>query len=282
MKKLDQKGFHLVPIVVGVVVIAGIGFAGWRVLSKDKSGKTENNTSQSSGSSQTSAGSDVTWQWNGDRWEASDTAPTCSEPMAFASPVDISKATSTLYPGQQRSTGYKTHGGFLFYGSDNDDITVTIPIDSHLIKASRYIEQGDVQYFMVFTTPCGFAYRFDHLLTLSPKFQAIIDKLPEAKVDDSRTTPMEPPIAFKKGEVVATAVGFVTKKNVSTDFGVYDIRQPNAASKDSAYASRHADEKEFAYYGVCWFDLLPSADATIVKALPAGDGASGKSSDYCK
>ena len=89
-------------------------------------------------------------------------------------------------------------------------------------------------------------------------------------------------MAVKKGEVVATASGFVTKKNVSMDFGVYDLRQPNTASKNSAYASAHAQEKESAFYGICWFDLLPSADAEKVKSLPAADSRAGKTSDYCK
>ncbi len=277
--KLNQKGFHLVGIVLIVIVLGVVGFAGWKVFGKKENKQTATNTSSPSTNT---IDSDVTWQWDGERWTSSGTPPACSEPLAFASPVDISKATATLYPGQKRATGYKTHGGFLFQNSDNKDIKVTVPVDSHLIKASRYIEQGDIQYFLVFSVPCGLAYRFDHLLTLSSKFQDIINKLPEPKVDDSRTTPIDPPIAVKKGEMVATASGFVTKKNVSMDFGVYDLRKPNIASKDSAYVSTHAEEKEFAFYGICWFDLLPSADAQKVKNLPAADPQAGKTSDYCK
>lgn len=283
MMKMTKNdwGFHLTAVVLAVVVIGAIGLVGYKVFSKnDKNDSTTNSNTQQAVSSGES--SDVTWQFNGEKWEASATAPACKDPFKFESPTDLSKATQVLYPAQQRSTGYKTHGGFRFDNSNNEDITVKAPFDSHLIKASRYIEQGDVQYFMVFTIPCGMAYRLDHLLTLSPKFQAVIDKLPAAKVDDSRTTPIEPALAVKTGEVVATAVGFVTNKNVSFDFGVYDLRATNEISKDASWAAKHADDKEFAPYGVCWLDMFNATDSAKVKSLPAGDTAAGKTSDYCK
>ncbi|MEK7621420.1 MAG: hypothetical protein AAB395_03655 [Patescibacteria group bacterium] len=271
----NQRGFHIIEILIAVVVIGLLGFVVWRfVLSSNKDSQNDNSASKASS---------VTWAWDGNSWQAQGgTAPTCDPKPEFKMPADTDKVTSVLYPGQQRSTGYKTHGGFLFANSKNEDIDVTIPIDSALIKASRYIEKGDVQYFMVFTLPCGYAYRFDHLRTLTPKFQAIMDKLPEPKVDDSRTTPIEPAIAVKAGEKVATGVGFKKElQNTSMDLGIYDLRQPNVASKNSAYASKHADEKEFAFYGVCFLDYFDSDTASKLNALPAADQAAGKTSDYC-
>jgi len=274
----DNQGLaHLGAILLIGVVLAVAGFAGYRVFTK-----SDTKSSQSSSGSETSGGqtsSDVIWTPGGDKWIAQGgTPPECSGKPEFQMPADINAVTRVLYPGQQRSTGYKTHGGFLFENAANSAVDVSIPIDSHLIKASRYIEMGEVQYFLVFSVPCGYAYRFDHLRTLTPKFQAIMDKLPEPKVDDSRTTEISPAVKFSKGEKVATAVGFGSP--VGMDFGIYDVRQQNAVSKEASYIAKHESEKEFAYYGVCFLDYM-GADSAKLAALPPADSAAGKTSDYC-
>lgn len=221
----------------------------------------------------------VTWDFDGSKWVASGTAPECDEPVTLKTPVDLSQATAILYPGQTRSQ-YKPHGGFRFEGAKNTDITVTAPYDAVVTQASRYIEAGEVQYLFEFVNECGLAYRFDHLLTLSSKFQSLADKLPEAKVDDSRTTKLEPTIVTA-GEIIATAVGFTKTANVSVDFGVYDFRSPNKASENENYKSAHQDQSSLAFYGICWLDMLPSDDKLAAKALPGGDAQAGKQSDYC-
>lgn len=223
----------------------------------------------------------VTWSFDGKTWRASGEAPDCVTPLALKTPVDISKATSILYPGQTRGGNYKPHGGFRFDGLKNSDITVTAPYDAIVTQASRYIEQGEIQYLFEFVNECGVAYRFDHLLTLSPKFQALADQLPEAKVDDSRTTKLEP-TAVTAGEIIATAVGFAKTSNVGVDFGVYDLRTMNDASKSDTYRAAHESFASLTFFGTCWLDLLPDEVKTTAKALPGGDGQAGKQSDYCK
>jgi len=109
----------------------------------------------------------------------------------------------------------------------------------------------------------------------------LADMLPEAKADDSRTTKLSP-TAVTAGETIATAVGFAKTSNVSVDFGVYDLRAPNTASKSSAYQTEHKDQASLAYFGVCWLDLFSSDDKLAAKALPGGDATAGKTSDYCK
>jgi hypothetical protein len=207
-------------------------------------------------------------------------AAQCEE---MVSPVDVSLATSILYPGQTRGSDYKAHGGFRFDNSANGDITVKAPYDASVSAASRYLELGEVQYMIEFQTSCGLVYRFDHLQTLSPKLQTMIDQLPEAKADDSRTNPPKAAVDVIAGEVLATAVGHLSGEsghpNVFLDLGVYDKTKRNPASLDQSWAAEHEAEKEQDWYGVCWFDLLLAADATTVKTLPAsGDNAK---SDYC-
>ena len=290
MKKLNQTGSHLIAVVVGIVVIAVIGFVAMRVMKSkqelDAVCKNPACSIESPGSVGTKkiidTASPAKWSHDGKVWKANGTPLACPDPLTIATPVDISLATAILYPGQTRGTDYKPHGGFIFNGSINSDITVKVPIDAQLDKGSRYIEQGETQYYFVFIAPCGLMYKFDHLLTLSSQFQAYADKLPEAKPDDSRTTKFAPAIYVKKDDVVAPAVGFKNTKNVSVDFGVYDIRQPNAVSKTADWQQKHPNDNEFGAYGICWLDILSSKDAATAKALPGGDGVMGKTSDYCK
>src|SRR3989344_1264837 len=137
-----------------------------------------------------------------------ESAPTeCPDPFIFSLPIDITNATSVLYPGQIRGGDYKAHGGFRFENSAPGDILVTAPIDAKVIAGARYpANTGDIQYTFDFEHPCGVRYRLGHLLTLSPKFQEIAKKFPMPKGLDSRTTQVYPPLEIKQGEVIATAV----------------------------------------------------------------------------
>lgn len=198
-------------------------------------------------------------------------------------PTDITKATSVLYPGQVRGGDFKPHGGLRFDGLMNDNITVIAPITAKVAQGSRYIEQGELQYMFHFETDCGLDYRFDHLRTLSVKLQAAADKLPEAKIDDSRTTRINN-VTVAAGEVIATAVGFFKGEfgpNVGFDFGVYSQKQKNAAASDPVWVAAHQEDGDQATHALCWLDLLPAADAATLMALPGGDGTAGKTSAYC-
>lgn len=223
---------------------------------------------------------------------------TCESPFVFQMPVDLSRATSILYPGQIRGGNYKAHGGFRFDGSKPSEITVTAPYDAKVIAGARYPVNGEIQYTFDFEHSCGIRYRFGHLLTLMPKFQAIAEKFPMPEGLDSRTTQVSPPIEVKQGEVIATAVGLNTGgpsvyggANTFVDWGVYDYRQKNEASQRPDWQTLHASEdsswatyynSEINQYAVCWFDWISPEDKAKVLSLPSSDGKSGKTSDYCK
>lgn len=251
--RTKQAGFHLIIIPVLVIVVGVIGFVAWKVYDRQEA-------PQKASSSQAS--------------EQAKAETGCPAQPMLKSPADLSLATAVLYPGQTRGNDYKPHGGLRFDGSKTDDITVRAPMDANLTSGSRYIEQGEVQVLLEFSAPCGIKYRFDHLLTLSDKFQKAVDTtLPAAKPDDSRTTNFNPAIEVTTGEVIATAVGFKKTGNVGFDFGVYDMRQPNGTNQTGNELAKHA---------VCWLkDWLPASDVAILATLPGGDGKSGKTSDYC-
>jgi len=210
---------------------------------------------------------------------ASPTAPassSCPTPL-LQTPVDLSKVTSILYPGQERGGNYKAHGGFGFDNATDNLVTVKIPLSGKITRVVRYKELGEIQYLFEFEGNCGVSFRFDHLRKLTAKFEAVVNVFPVK--EDTRTDPVSPPVPVTVGEVIATEVGFLN--NVSVDFGVYDMRQKNEASKDPAWASAHSQFPADSY-GICWLNSLPQADSLAVRLLPSRDGKNGKTSDYCK
>ncbi|MCC7304108.1 hypothetical protein IT418_01690 [bacterium] len=231
-------------------------------------------------SSVTTQSIDITWELGENGWKAiHGNPPECKSPLQLESPVDLSKVTSILYPGQIRGNDYKAHGGFRFDTSKTNEVEVSAPLEAKIISGSRYIENGEVQYLFTFLNDCGIMYRFDHLRELSPKLQVLAEKLPAAKQDDSRTTDFSPAISVKSGELLAVKVGFLSNNNTSLDFGVYDLREKNRAAHDERWASSH---DELAQHGVCWFDLLNSNNESIIRKLPAADQSSGSKSDFCQ
>ena len=218
---------------------------------------------------------------------ASNQRATCPDPYVFDLPIDIRKATSVLYPGQIRGGDFKAHGGFRFDNSRPDEITVVAPIDAPTVTGARYPVDGEIQYTLEFENPCGIRYRLGHLLTLTPKFQAIAEKFPMPTTLDSRTTEVRPSVAVQKGATTATAVGLTGQGvggtghvNTFLDWGVYDYRQKNEASQDLAWAASHTSPTY--QYGVCWFDWISPENRVTVLSLPSSDGEHGTQSDFCK
>lgn len=280
--KYDKKaGFTLFEAVVVLVVIGLLIAGGWYVVGRNKD-KVETAKSNA-GLSEEDESSNVTWEFNGTTWQAmGGTAPDCTDRIPFKySPVDTKLATSILPPGQSRGGHYKAHGGFRFDNSQSTDISARLPLDGQLTGLVRYIEAGELQYLLTFVNDCGLSFRFDHLAALTPTFQALADKTPEPKVDDTRSDPIKNGPKFKAGEQVATAVGFAKMNNISVDFGLYDLRNPNNISKNADWASEHANEKEQAFFGTCWYDFLPQADSDRVWDLVQAADASKSASDYC-
>ena len=284
MKKIE-KGFSVVELMIAVVVIGSLGFVGWLVFNRSNTKTASNNNSSNTNTQKSTtdgSAAELIWQQTEGGWQATKTPPACPDQPIMKSPVKLDKATSILYPGQTRGGNYKPHGGFRFDNSANDDIKVTAPIDGFIIRGSRYTESGEVQYMFDVMNNCGVMYRMDHLRTLSDDMQKIAETFPEPSGGDSRTQQVSPAIYVKQGAQLATSIGFIKSKNVGFDWGVYDYRNQNEASKSASYQSAHANNKELAYYAVCWFDWLSSSDEATIRQLPGGDSTSGKNSDYCK
>lgn len=230
--------------------------------------------------------SNVNWQFDytSKTWQAIGNPPACPEPMVFPSPVNVNFASGILYPGQIRGNDYKPHGGFRYDNRDTNDIEVRAIMDGVVLKASKYLEEGEEQILFFYVNDCGFMVMHDHFLTLSPKLQAALDTVPVGREGDSRTTNIEPKVSIKSGEVLATEIGhknYKGQKNIFVDFGFYDLRRTNGVVYDAEFRARFPMIDEYGAHAVCWFDYLEANDASVVRNLPAG-GHEGKVSDYCR
>ncbi|MEK6968489.1 MAG: hypothetical protein AABX51_07730 [Nanoarchaeota archaeon] len=218
----------------------------------------------------------ILWGFNGNKWVSNGVPPACPDPFVFQSPVDLNLVSSILYPGQVRGGDFKPHGGFRTDGALGP-IEVKAPLDGYIVDVAKFNDENGINYVFDVQHPCGIMYRFGHLGAVPPKLEAIFNNAPKREFGDSRTFAVEP-VFVKTGETIATN----TQKGTGFDWGVYDLRKENDASKDPQFREAHKDEISQAYYAFCWFDYLPSEQENIVRGLPAADGKSGKNSDYCK
>jgi len=222
----------------------------------------------------------ASWMHDGQTWQASGVSPPCPTPLTFTTPVNLSRVTSILYPGQTRGGWYKPHGGFRFDApGETGDIAVVAPMATTVYRAARYLDNGQVQHMFDFINACGVLHRLDHLRDLSPRFQQIAATLPPAVEGDSRTSSIGSRQNVAVGETIGTAVGYLAG-NFFLDWGVYDLRARNEASEDPTWIAQHPGE--LAPYAICWFDYLSPGDRTKVRSLPPADGQSGAMSDYCR
>ncbi|HSE29725.1 MAG TPA: hypothetical protein VLA77_04035 [Candidatus Saccharimonadales bacterium] len=182
---MEQRGFALIEILIIVVIFVLIGAGAWWILSK-------NNVL-----SPDSKGY-VEWSFGGENWQASGNPPACEEPLTLNSPVDPNKVDSVLLPGQVRGGDFKPHGGLAVGNATDNQLDVHTVRDGYLYRASRYIQDGEVQYLFDFIDSCGVMFRFDHLATLTPQFVTYANQLPEPQVDDSRTFNVNERLLLKK------------------------------------------------------------------------------------
>lgn len=229
--------------------------------------------------SNNNSGTKIYWRLGINGWEPVGSVPQCPNPYHIIPPVDISLATSVLYPGQIRSgNNYEPGGGFRFDKSPNNVITVKVPADAQVVGGARFLVQGQLQYYFDLTVPCGIMFRYDHLLTLSPEFQKISERFTPPKENDTRTTFLDTPISVSANDTIATAVGL--NNNTFVSWTVFDHRQKNEVSRTNlSWAAEHS---WLEHYAVCPYDFLSPDLQKTVYSLPASDIIAGNKSDFCK
>ncbi len=283
MKK-KQAGFSVVEVLIVIVVLGVIGFIGWKVMADENKKEPDMaKQAQTTEPEATKEPQELIWQQTATGWQATQTAPDCAKQPLFKAPADLSKATAVLYPGQTRGGNYKPHGGLRFDKTSDNMVTVQAPLDGFIVKGTRYIADGEdeIQYGFDIMNNCGIMYRVGHLRELPDNLQKIADTFPPAGAS-SQNQNVNPPVFIKQGDILATKVGIISDKNTFFDWGVYDYRQENEASKSATFQAAHTQDKELSWHAVCWLkDWLPASDVATLAKTPAGDPASGKTSDYC-
>lgn len=218
----------------------------------------------------------IFWKHRFGKWEAPANPPACPDPIVFQSPVDLDSVTAILYPGQVRSGDFKPHGGFFI---DGRPAVVTSPIEGNVWRVAKFTDEFGLHYMFDIQHPCGIMVRLGHLGAVPSKMEAIFENVETGGYGESFTHEVDP-VWVEAGEVIATDIqgegygGF--------DWGAYDLRQENEASKDPAFREAYtASDAEQAFNAICWFDYLPPEQESVVRSLPAGDGKEGKNSAYC-
>lgn len=278
--KHKQDGFSVIEILVVLGVVSLLGLAGWYVFSRQP--KQDGSSQSATNRTENPVQNEFIWRQTATGWQPIQAPPDCPNQPIPKLPTDLHQVTSVLYPGQIRGGNYKPHGGLRFDTSTNNDITVTAPLDGFVVRGSHYLERGEVQYSFDIFNNCGIMYRLDHMSALSDEFKKLTTSWPAPQENSSQTHQVGPVVPIKQGDIVATAVGLTKSKNVFMDWGVYDFRQENAASKSATYQQNHQQDRELSWHAICWLDWLPGSNAATLKALPAGDSKSGKTSDYCQ
>lgn len=265
-----------------MVILVVIGFIGWKVWENQQSaGRSESGSVSRTQESQ-SEPARLMWKQSENGWQTDGAPPACPNQPMLAAPVDISQATSVLYPGQPRGGNYKPHGGFRFDNSKDNAVVVKAPLDGYIVRGGSYIAEGEIQYTFDVMNNCGIMYRLGHLRELPDNLQKIAAAWPEPSAS-SQTQGVSPAVFVKQGETFGTKIGLIQSNNAFFDFGVYDYRQQNQASQSSAYQSAHAGDKELSWHAVCWLrDWLPANDTAAIATLPPADPGSGKTSNYCR
>lgn len=277
---MKNKLLVIIPLVLFTIlaIILGVSYIAQQ-KSRNPGPKFATQNTNNENNSNTASG--IIWGFNGTNWVNTDAKPSnCPTSLVLQSPVDLTKVTSVLYPGQVRGGNYKPHGGFRFDNSDNS-IQIRLPIDGYIYSGSSYIEMGQRQYMVDIINNCGYMIRFDHISRLSPELEVLFkSEIPNNGEGDSRTTKFNTLKLFNAGDLIATEIGFKSPKNVGVDFGVYDLNSVNEVSKDANWSSKYKMFAEKAFYGICWLDYMNSEDKKLVYSLP-GAGTEGKVSDYC-
>jgi hypothetical protein len=276
---------------LGILVVAGtlfiVGLAGWSVFAAmSKKDKPATNTAQT-GQTETDmidaedTGRMVRWDVNADgTWKAVDpNPPICPVQPMMQAPATFNNLTLVQYPGQTRDGAYKTVGTLTFTGIGNDVVEVTAPMDATVLRGSRYVVSGEMQYNFDFVNSCGVMYRLGHLRKLTSSLEAIANTFPETSEHDGKTSRAPEGVTVMAGERIATSIGLQKAGKTFFDFGVYDLRTPNVLSQNTGYIQQNG--LELAGHGVCWFDWLPPSDAAKARNAGNAQPTAAKKNDYC-
>src|SRR3990167_2943199 len=209
----NQKGFHLLPLLI-VIVLAGLGFVGWRVFQNKNQGSPENNiTAQYKNPSEEAAikaGQQLTnnqCQGKGVPYKLSE-SPMKPEDFIIVIPYGL------MVGGHVTPIDHQYFSP-ADYKSKPDTYEVRAMADSTLVEIGSRARPFGQEYRLVFTISCTFLYYYDLVTSLTPDIKKIYD---EANSNTGSRKPIN--IKLKAGQVIGRIGG------QTLDFAVWGTTKP--------------------------------------------------------
>ncbi|MBU6431265.1 hypothetical protein KGQ29_02720 [Patescibacteria group bacterium] len=170
--------------------------------------------------------------------------------------IDPSLVTNILPPPNRPKTDLtvlKTHS---YINTQSMNAPIYAPVDMELIKGAHYVGGP---YSLDFRVSCEVMLRLAHITNPAPKIKAAFPAEPQNGSTDNQ---VNPPIAFKAGELVGYSGGPPYTPAIGFDFGVYNSSTPNrfAAEPDKYTSSIYTT-------AVCPFDYFTPAVRDEYKAI---------------
>ncbi|HSX52971.1 MAG TPA: hypothetical protein VLF90_01205 [Patescibacteria group bacterium] len=216
MKKLDQKGFHIVEIIIVLVVLGAIGMVGWRVMAKHKNSQSSNSSvpGQNSGNGQLGL---IKAGCKG------------SGPIQLThEPMDMSDVSTVLPIGTLAGAHVTPIDHLYFYPKDmtnRDAAPVYAMGDGYIVSyevRTQKVDTGAAQkpeYQLVFQHNCSIFTYFDLLTSLDPGLAK--------QINDKGGKDLH--IAVKSGQVV----GRVGAQSLDTAVYNFDMTLKGFVNPDS-------------------------------------------------
>lgn len=232
----DQKGLAHLGIILTIIVLAGIGLVGWRVMSAKKQ---ENPASQNQAASQSEQ-------------------PKTQE-LQFSQPIFNTSDISYIGPLGELNGGYEEAQTIA-------GITINIKpgavaggkeIEAHApaamtLESYAYYKVGaePSSWTLIFRLSSDATIKFDHITRASDKIVAATTTTPKS---DSREETPKSKVSFTAGEVVAYTSG----TSLAHNWNIYmnDNQHKNSFVNQARYESSHLGKKmisavcPFNYYG---------------------------------
>lgn len=216
----------------------------------------------------------ISWSYSGTSWKPEKTPSECEEFSEFRV-FDTNNLTSLTLPGYFQQEEYVTYSQISF---DTNKVNVYLPIDAYLIQAGSYLDgAGDIQYRLTFLNPCGLVLQYDHLSYVSNELSNVMKQLPNPLFQSKALHDVNP-MLVKSGSKIASKIGVYSQSDYYFNFGMYDLRDINALSKnDIEWFNKTYSTAIYSHYGVCWLEYYSDIMASEINVK----ASSSIESDFC-
>lgn len=254
----NQHGFaHLGLILLLIVVLAVVGFAGWKVFSKNSSQKANTASSTVTKQSPSTPSSKTPQPKKYDENTAVRKDECKSNPNAtFSHDFSEPDKISIIIPPKISEAYVRDRAWLAVDRAKTDKVAIYAPADvdatSGVYKVSKTIENIDYDFW--FQLSCERWFFINHVSEPVDKLRKLVADTPQTNETSggssatANRTQFEPIVHFQAGELLGYATG--TSLSHQFDLGVFDANHQNQLP---ANYQTHEREKNF----ICSFDLFP-------------------------